>query len=101
MYAVIFKAKTNNMNNTYYETAARMRKLAIKKYACSEFVSVTENDQEISISYWNNLSDITEWKHDADHLAAQESGKSAWFSEYQVQVVEIIREYDWGCKKRS
>ena len=70
-----------------------MSKLAIEKYACSEFVSVTESDQEISISYWYNLSDITEWKQDAEHLAAQELGKSAWYSEYQVQVVEIIREY--------
>lgn len=93
MYAVIFKATINKLDNAYSKTASRMRELAMNEYGCSEFVSVTEGDQEISISYWNEQKDIIEWKQNSKHLAAQELGKSKWYKYYQVQVVEIIREY--------
>jgi len=93
MYAVIFKAKINKLDKSYCETAARMRELAIDKYGCSEFISVSEGEQEISISYWNNLNNITEWKQNSEHLVAQELGVSVWYKAYHVQIVEIIREY--------
>lgn len=93
MYAVIFKAKVNELDKAYYAMAARMRELAIGEYGCSGFVSVTEADQEIAISYWDNLNNIHKWKQNAEHLVAQELGKSSWYKSYHVQVVEIIREY--------
>ncbi len=74
--------------------AERMRTLATCKYGCTKFISATEGAQEIAISYWNNLNDITEWKQNAEHLAAQALGKSEWYKSYHVQVVEIIREYE-------
>ena len=70
MYAVIFKAKINRLDKAYYEMAVRMRELATGKYGCTEFVSVTEGEQEVAISYWKNLSDINEWKQNAEHLVA-------------------------------
>jgi heme-degrading monooxygenase HmoA len=95
MYAVIFKATINKLDDTYSKTAARMRELAMNEYGCSEFVSVTEGDHEISISYWKEQKDIIEWKKNSEHLATQELGKSKWYKYYQVQVVEIIREYKY------
>jgi len=94
MYAVIFKAKINKLDKAYSVAAARMRELAIGKYGCSEFISTTEGDQEIAISYWNNLNDIDKWKQNAEHLTAQALGKSEWYKSYRVQIVEIIREYE-------
>jgi heme-degrading monooxygenase HmoA len=93
MYAVIFKAKVNEFDKAYDEMAARMRELAISEYGCSGFVSVNDADQEITISYWDNLNDIRKWKQNAEHLVAQELGKSSWYKSYHVQVVEIVREY--------
>jgi len=51
MYAVIFRATINKLDEAYSRTATRMRELAMKEYGCSEFISVTEGKQEISISY--------------------------------------------------
>ena len=51
MYAVIFKAEINKLDSRYSEMASRMRELAINKYGCTEFISVTEGTQEIEISY--------------------------------------------------
>ncbi len=93
MYAVIFKAETNKLDSRYSEMALQMRELAINKYGCKEFISVTENNQEIAISYWNTLKEIEVWKKDKEHLKAQENGKNKWYKSYNVQVVEILREY--------
>jgi len=94
MYAVIFRAEIKNFHEAYSKTAARMRTLAMAEYGCTEFTAVTEGSQEIAISYWQDLEQIKLWKQDARHLAAQELGRSEWYRSYQVQVVEIIRQYD-------
>ncbi len=93
MYAVIFRAEINELDETYAEMAARMRDLAINKYGCVEFTAVTEGKQEIAISYWDNQDQIKVWKQDPEHREAQKLGRSKWYKSYQVQVVEVIRDY--------
>ena len=94
MYAVIFSAKIAKIDNQYTQIAKRMRQLAIEKYGCTEFTSVFENNEEISISYWKTQEQIKNWKKDAEHIVAQELGKTKWYKSYKVQVVEILREYE-------
>jgi len=94
MYAVIFRAKINKLDARYAEMALQMRAMAISKYHCNEFISVTEGDQEIAISYWQNQEQIKQWKQDSKHLVAQKLGQEKWYKSYTVQVVEIIREYE-------
>ena len=93
MYAVIFRAEINELDDAYVETAARMRDLAIDQYGCVEFTAVTEGKQEIAISYWENQGQINAWKQDPQHRAVQKLGRSKWYKSYRVQVVEIIRDY--------
>lgn len=93
MYAVIFRAEINKLDNSYNVMASRMRELAISKYGCTEFVTVTEGNCEIAISYWDNQEQIQSWKQDSEHLVAQEMGRSKWYSFYKVEIVKIIREY--------
>ncbi|MCW9046508.1 MAG: antibiotic biosynthesis monooxygenase [Gammaproteobacteria bacterium] len=93
MYAVIFKAETGKLDSNYALMAKRMRELAINKHGCCDFISTTENNLEIAISYWRDLQQIKKWKQDPEHLAAQDLGKSTWYKSYTVQIVEIIREY--------
>ena len=93
MYAVIFKAQINTLDENYSKTAQRMRELATNKYGCIEFVAVTEGNTEIAISYWENQEQIKEWKQDTEHLVAQELGRSTWYKSYRVEVVEVVREY--------
>lgn len=93
MYAVIFRAEIKELDESYSEMAEIMRSLAIDKYGCSEFSAVIEGKQEIAVSYWKNKELINQWKQDAQHLVAQDLGRSKWYKSYQVQVVEIIREY--------
>jgi len=93
MYAVIFRAEINEIDDSYITTAARMRKLAIKDYGCIELTSTTEGTQEITVSYWESLEDIKQWKENPEHKAAQELGRTKWYKWYKVQIVNIVREY--------
>ncbi len=93
MYAVIFRAEIAGHDVEYSETAARMRDLALGEYGCLEFTSCTEGRQEIAISYWDTLEQISRWKQNALHLDAQDKGRSRWYRSYTVEVVELLRAY--------
>ncbi len=93
MYAVIFIARIASLDDEYSQMAERMRNLAIEKYGCKGFTSLTGGDEEIAISYWENEEQIKAWKMDPEHVLAQEKGRSKWYRSYHVQVAEIVREY--------
>ena len=101
MYAVIFKAKISQLDSRYSATVLRMRELAMDKYGCTDFISATEKDIEISISYWEKQEHIKNWKQDAEHLVAQELGHSTWYESYKVEIVKVIREYDKSSLKQE
>ena len=94
MYAVIFKATLKQVDDDYLQTAARLRELAKQQYGCVDFISLQEGDREIAISYWQNQQDILAWKADPEHRRVQALGKARWYASYQVEVVEILRDYD-------
>jgi heme-degrading monooxygenase HmoA len=100
MYAVIFKARINQFDDEYQATAEKMRRLATKEYACRDFVSATENDYEISISYWDSLDDIQDWRENPDHLKAQTLGASRWYRSIEIEIVELIRDYHRDYESR-
>ncbi len=93
MYAVIFRAEINELDESYSAMARQMRDLALNEYGCSEFTSVTEGTQEIAISYWRSQEQIRHWKQASEHQEAQRRGRAEWYKSYQVQIVEVIREY--------
>lgn len=95
MYAVIFRAKIREFDEQYVNVAARMRELALNHFGCKEFVATCEGGYEIAISYWETLEHIKQWKQHAEHLVAQEQGRSHWYKNYKVQIVEIVREYEF------
>lgn len=98
MLAVIFKAEIakldiTELNSDYHTTAERLRKLALDEYGCTEFISFSEGNQELAISYWPSKDHIAAWHQNAEHVAAQAKGKSLWYKSYQVQITEVQKEY--------
>lgn len=79
MYAVIFRAEINELDEAYADMAAHMRERALNKYGCLEFTAVTEGKHEIAISYWESQKQIKAWKQDSDHRKAQKLGRSKWY----------------------
>jgi len=91
MLAVIFKATIAEFDSEYFSTAQRLKDLAFDKYGCRDFVSVTEGDQEIAISYWDSEQHIRDWKNDPEHRYAQKQGRNKWYKSFSVAVCEVIR----------
>ena len=93
MYAVIFRAVIRELDAEYAAMASRMRDLAINEYGCVEFVACSEGQHEIAVSYWESEAQIQKWKQNAEHLIAQEKGRSKWYQSYSVEVMEVVRAY--------
>ena len=91
MYVVIFKATVAELDDEYFRTAEKLKELAIEKYGCQNFVSVTEGDGEIALSYWKTRQQIRDWKNDPQHRAAQTSGRDKWYKSFSVEICEIVK----------
>ena len=94
MYAVIFTATVGDQDSRYRKMAGQLRDLAMAGFGCTDFISVTEGEQEIAISYWPDEDAIQDWKQQAEHRVAQQLGKEGWYKHYRVEVVKILRAYD-------
>ena len=93
MYVVIFRADVRRFDAEYYAVAARMRDLALGRFGCIEFHSVTEGNNEVSLSYWPSEEHIRVWKEHPEHVLAQQAGRERWYKAYSIQVAEVKREY--------
>ncbi|MBM5812826.1 MAG: antibiotic biosynthesis monooxygenase [Gammaproteobacteria bacterium] len=93
MLVVIFRATIRDLDDEYRRTAQRLRELALGRYGCRGFHSVTEGRQEVSLSYWPSAASIRAWKADSEHAAAQRLGRERWYESYTVEVAEITRGY--------
>ncbi len=93
MYAVIFRATINKLDDEYLQMAQRLREDAFRRYGCLDFTSLTAGDQELTVSYWKTEEAIARWKADPEHIRAQMLGRKKWYRTYTVQIVEIVREY--------
>ena len=91
MYAVIFRATVAELDDEYFRIAERMKDLAFEKYGCLDFISVTEGDEEIAISYWETEQHIRDWKNDPEHRLAQSKGHDKWYKSFSVEICKIIR----------
>ena len=91
MFAVIFKARIAVFDDEYSRMAERLKTLAFEKYGCLDFVSVTEGNDEIAISYWETEQQIRDWKNDPEHRLAQIRGREKWYESLNIEICEIIR----------
>ncbi len=96
MYAVIFRATVARLDDQYHATARRLRRLAMERYGCLDFVAFSEGDRELAVSWWESEAQIRAWKADPEHRAAQALGRERWYRDYRVEVVEVKRDYRFG-----
>lgn len=91
MYAVIFRATVAELDDEYSRMAERLKELAFEEYGCRDFVSVTEGNEEIAISYWDTEQQIRDWKNDPVHRLAQVKGRAKWYRSFCIEICEVIR----------
>jgi heme-degrading monooxygenase HmoA len=91
-YAVIFTSLRTEGDNGYAAMAEAMEELA-KQQPGYLGIESTRNQLGISVSYWESLEAIRNWKQNLDHLHAQQMGKEKWYAHYKVRICKVEREY--------
>ncbi|MBM1104934.1 antibiotic biosynthesis monooxygenase [Aurantibacter crassamenti] len=93
-YAVIFTSTLTDTIEGYAEMAVLMEDLAKKQPGFIDFES-SRDQLGISISYWESLEAIANWKANTEHLMAQEKGIVSFYSWYKVRICLVEREYEF------
>ena len=93
-YAVIFTSTRTEVEAGYAEMAIKMVELA---KAQPGFIGMESARSEIGItvSYWESLEAIQNWKANMEHVEAQEKGKTTWYKNYKVRIAKVEREYEF------
>lgn len=91
-YAVIFSTLLADKLEGYNEAAQRMEKLAQQQPGYLGIESA-RNEIGITVSYWESLDAIVQWKNNIEHTEAREKGRSQWYKKYQLRICKVEREY--------
>ncbi|MCM3789019.1 antibiotic biosynthesis monooxygenase [Domibacillus indicus] len=94
-YAVIFTSqRTDKESDSYHKAAHKMVELASKQPGFLGVESAREqNGLGITVSYWDSLDAIGQWKENLSHQRAQEKGKKDWYSSYITRICKVERDY--------
>jgi heme-degrading monooxygenase HmoA len=93
-YAVIFTSTRTELDDNYSEMAIKMETLA-KQQPGFLGVESARNEIGITVSYWESLEAITNWKQNLDHLDAQFLGRQKWYENYVVRIAKVEKEYSF------
>ncbi len=91
-YAVIFSSLRTDVEAGYHDTALRMLELAAEQPGYLGVEGVREG-LGITISYWENLDAIRNWKQQSEHLVAQQKGRTDWYAAYKTRICKVERDY--------
>ena len=82
-YAVIFTSTRTELDDNYAEMALKMETLA-KQQPGFLGVESARNEIGITVSYWESLEAIANWKQNLDHLDAQFLGRQKFADEKYI-----------------
>ncbi|QOV12531.1 antibiotic biosynthesis monooxygenase [Viridibacillus arvi] len=93
-YAVIFSSQRTEGDNGYGIMAEKMDQLASQQPGFLGVESVRDTSgYGITISYWDSLDAISNWKKNQAHQVAQQKGINDWYQNYSVKICKVEREY--------
>jgi heme-degrading monooxygenase HmoA len=93
-YAVIFTSLRSDVEDGYGDMAIEMEELA-KQQEGFLGVESARQDMGITVSYWESLEAIKNWKANFRHLIAQKQGRDKWYVNYKVRICKVERDYEF------
>ena len=97
-YVVIFTSTKTDDDEGYGAMAERMVELAMQQPGYLGHENA-RNEVGITVSYWENLDAIKNWKQNVEHLEAQRLGRSKWYSSYKTRIGKV--EFDYGFESKE
>jgi heme-degrading monooxygenase HmoA len=96
-YSVIFSSQRTSGDNGYGDTAERMVELAIDQPGFLGIESVRGADGfGITVSYWSSLAAIADWKRNAEHRIAQETGRAIWYAQFEIRIARVEQVHSYS-----
>ncbi len=91
-YAVIFTSLRTDIDDGYAAMAEQMMELAASQPG---YLGVESARQQlgITVSYWQTVDDIKNWKQVSEHLLAQKLGREKWYASYKTRICLVERDY--------
>jgi len=98
-YAVIFASQRTEGDQGYAQMASLMDELAQQQpgYLGAEFAR-DASGFGITVSYWESLQAIADWKAQADHAQAQRLGKRDWYAGFELRISKVERAYNFRAQ---
>lgn len=96
-YAVIFTSEKTTADEGYAEMSDKMAALAKEQPGYLGYESARDGIG-ITVSYWESLDAIRNWKQQADHLVAQQKGRTQWYSKYKTRICKVERDYGFEMR---
>ncbi|WP_303923668.1 antibiotic biosynthesis monooxygenase [Draconibacterium sediminis] len=93
-FAVIFTTQRTTIDEGYAEMAQQMLELAQQQPGFLGEESARDG-LGITVSYWESLEAIKNWKNNAKHLQAQKLGKEKWYKKYKLRVARVERDAEF------
>jgi heme-degrading monooxygenase HmoA len=91
-WVVVFSSQRRQEDADYERTAWRMVELARSQPGFLGVESARSPDGfGITVSYWASEEAIRDWRRQAEHRAAQELGREAWYSAFRIRVARVER----------
>ncbi|MHA7128475.1 antibiotic biosynthesis monooxygenase family protein [Algoriphagus namhaensis] len=96
-YAVIFSNLRTPLDEGYALIASQMSELAREQPG---YLGQESARQElgITVSYWESLDAIKQWKSNSEHLIAQEFGQKKWYKAYTTRICKVERDYSFEAE---
>jgi heme-degrading monooxygenase HmoA len=94
----IFRSvRSEQVANEYEAWSNRMNELVVTMpgYIDHESFRDDATGRGVTISYFASMTELVAWKQVPEHLEAQALGRSSFYSEYEIEVAEIVRHYEW------
>ncbi|QBY04127.1 antibiotic biosynthesis monooxygenase [Thalassotalea sp. HSM 43] len=91
-YAVIFTSTLQSDDPEYGRTAERMLELA-EQHAGFLGEESAREQLGITVSYWQDLESIKQWKQQSEHVIAQQMGRKHWYKTYATRICLVERDY--------
>lgn len=91
-YAVIFTSLKTEDDNGYAEMSNKMEELALQQPGYLGIESA-RNELGITVSYWESMGAIKNWKLNLDHKLAQQMGKEKWYSHFKIRICKVEGDY--------
>ena len=96
-YAVVFSSQRTDADaEGYAEMADRMFALAAQQPGYLGIETVHGEDSfGITVSYWESLDAIRNWREQAEHKIAQAQGRAQRYQKYQLRICLVETEYSF------